>query len=193
MLSVLNNKGKYTGVQYAEDNPLYRAHHAALGQTCIWIGRVLENTGTDFNPDYGKPTANDLLIAGISTLPEAYLHVALSGGDNSEPVGILNDGVMSLHVEATLRTGEDPASQIMPLTGVWRVSLRDVKDDIADIVLVNFTNGTTEFDYTYDGKPTIMHIEENDLDNIPVPDGPTYKIRVLGDTTFKVYRDLTTP
>jgi len=42
MLTVINQDGTFSGVQYYTDEQRFRDHHAALGQACIWIGRKID-------------------------------------------------------------------------------------------------------------------------------------------------------
>ena len=52
-LTVVSRDGKFTGVQYKEDKPNIREHHAKYGHTLVWLDYQLENKGTEDYEDYG--------------------------------------------------------------------------------------------------------------------------------------------
>ncbi len=53
-LTVVGKDGNFTGVQYKDDKPSIRAHHAKYGHTLVWLDYQLKNKGTEDNDDYGK-------------------------------------------------------------------------------------------------------------------------------------------
>jgi hypothetical protein len=119
-----------------------------------------------------------------------YVHLGLVG-DGRIPVGIKNDGVDTLSVTATFRQTEDPLSTVITAVTAmsWRITIRDVTNNIYDIIDVTFTDGIASFDYTTDNKANICQILESDFEEITVGE-TTYAIRLFGDNTFKVYRAL---
>jgi len=62
MLTVIGKGGKFTGVQYPTDEQRFRDHHAALGETCIWLERTLLPISEDKNglPAYEAPAKEEL-------------------------------------------------------------------------------------------------------------------------------------
>jgi len=120
-----------------------------------------------------------------------YIHLEMTDGDGREPIGIKNDGVDGLSVVATFRQSEDPESSVLTsVTGMsWRVTIRDISNQVYDIVDVTFTNGVSSFVYTTSDKPAICYIREYDLEKVTFGD-TEYTLKLVGDTTFKVYRQL---
>jgi len=120
-----------------------------------------------------------------------YIHLAMTG-DGRTPVGIKNNGVDSLAVTATFRQTSNPASPaISSIHDVsWRVTIRDTNNNIYDIVDVNFIQGVAAFNYTTNNNANICQILESDFEVIEFG-GQTYTLKLIGDSTFKVYRDLT--
>ena len=119
-----------------------------------------------------------------------YLHTNLSGGDGIDPIGITNDGIESISILATFRTGEDSESDVITsINSSWRVTIRNKNNDIYDIVNVTFTNGVVSFNYTTTSSPDICSIVESDFEDVTIGE-TTYEIKLIGNTTFKVYRSL---
>jgi len=118
-----------------------------------------------------------------------YLHLNLSDGDGKEPIGIQNNGVDILTVTATFRYTEDPESDI--ITAIdnveWRVTIRSYPGDIYDIVNIEFVGGTLSLNYTTTNRPAICKISDEDFEIIEMA-GTKYKINLIGDATFKVFR-----
>lgn len=52
-LTVVGKDGNFTGVQYKDDKPNIRAHHAKYGHTLVWLDYELVNKGTEDFEDYG--------------------------------------------------------------------------------------------------------------------------------------------
>ena len=119
-----------------------------------------------------------------------YIHLELVG-DGRTPVGIKNDGVDILSVTATFRQTMDPLSTVIAsVTDMsWRITIRDINNNIYDIVDVTFTDGVASFDYTTDNKANVCQISESDFEEITVGE-TTYTLKIVGDNTFKVYRAL---
>jgi len=121
-----------------------------------------------------------------------YYHIELSGGDSMEPIGIVNDGAMSVDVVITARTGADPASPIFELINgkPWRVAMRNSDGMVYDIVKINFDNsGMAAFSYKTTGAAAIVSIDEKDLSVLQ--DGVELQGHIVGDNSFKVYREIT--
>ena len=127
------------------------------------------------------------LIDEEEVFREVFLHISLTDGDGLKPIGITNDGVSKIHV--TLRQTSDPKSDVILLSGKWRIPIRDDRGHIYDMILVNLVDGVTEFDYTITHRPAICKIDENDFEIIEIS-GVKYKVRIVGDNIFKVYRAL---
>jgi len=72
---------------------------------------------------------------------DIYLHVDLADGDGRVPIGLKNDGSNWIQVVTAFREGPDPASAVLPISGAWRVEIRDHKGDIYDIILVTLRPG----------------------------------------------------
>jgi hypothetical protein len=121
-----------------------------------------------------------------------YLHINLTDGDGEEPIGILNDGIDSLHVNAIFRQTSESSSQILTMiNNYWRVVIRDSDGLIYDIVKVTFVNGVADLYYKTTNKPAICNLLEKDLNEMPVIFNTIqYTIKIVGDTKFKVYRSL---
>ena len=123
------------------------------------------------------------------TPPTTYLHVTVSGGDGDVPPGIRNDGQDSLQVNVALRAGEDPASAVVPLDGAWRIIVRDDTGAIYDVVKVQLTAGQASIAYTSDQRPAACRLLESDFISVEYA-GQEYQVRLVGDTNFKVFREL---
>ena len=120
-----------------------------------------------------------------------YIHLTMSDGDGREPLGIINNGIDALSIIATFRESEDPSSSVITsITGLsWRISIRDSSNFIYDIIDVPFTNGVASVSYTTTDKSAICSVLESDFEKITV--GETiYTLKLVGDSTFKVYRQL---
>jgi hypothetical protein len=136
----------------------------------------------------GVPTSVD-----ISNRPiDIYLHMILTDGDGKDPIGIQNDGIDTLAVSATFRTTEDPASSI--ITAIdnreWRVTIRSFPYGIYDIVNIKFIQGELSLNYTTTNLPALCKIAEEDFELIEIEEGIMYKINLIGNTRFKVFRQL---
>lgn len=120
-----------------------------------------------------------------------FIHLAMSGGDGRDPIGIRNNGIDALNVVATFRESENPSSPVITaIDGVsWRITVRNAKGDIYDIVDVAFAAGVASFAYTTDNKPDVCQILESDFEQIEIG-GTTYTLKLIGDNIFKVYRQL---
>jgi len=119
-----------------------------------------------------------------------YLHVNVTDGDGKEPIGVKNDGVNYLSVEATFRVSSDPGSTVIATITEqeWRVTVRDANDAIYDVVNVKFVSGICTFQYVTTNSPTFCSIIESDFDLVEMA-GVTYKILLVDEVIFKVYRD----
>jgi len=126
-------------------------------------------------------------IDGDEGLKEIFLHIDLSDGDGLSPIGIVNDGANSIHVVATLRQTSDPNSDVIPLSGKWRIPIRDDQGHIYDIILVNVIDGVADFYYSTTHRPAVCHIDEKDFEPLSY-NNELYLIKIVGNTTFKVYR-----
>jgi len=120
---------------------------------------------------------------------EIFLHVTLTDGDGLKPIGIVNDGASKIHIVATLRKTSDSNSDVIPLSGKWRIPIRDDQGRIYDMILVNLVDGVAEFDYTTTHRPAVCKVDENDFETIEIS-GVKYKVKIVGDNNFKVYRTL---
>jgi hypothetical protein len=120
-----------------------------------------------------------------------FIHLAMTGGDGRDPIGIQNNGIDALNVVATFRQSESPSSAVITaIDGAsWRITVRNAKGDVYDIVDVAFTAGVASFAYTTNNKPDVCRILEADFEQIEIS-GTTYQLKLIGDSTFKVYRQL---
>jgi hypothetical protein len=70
MLTVIKD-GKFTGTQYEEDKPEYRAHHSQYGEICVWYPVKLEPLPNPipqiFIPVW-PPVPEGLIDRGVLTL-----------------------------------------------------------------------------------------------------------------------------
>lgn len=125
----------------------------------------------------------------VSPTPTLWLHVALSGGDGDTPPGIKNDGTDALSVSVALRSGQDPSSPVVPVTGAWRITIRDDTGAIYDVVRITLTDGQANFSYTTTGRTGLCRLDERDLAPLTAGEA-TYRLRLARPVEFKVYREL---
>lgn len=134
------------------------------------------------------------VVTGMELIPTAqapavYLHLGIGGGDGDDPPGIVNDGQQALLVDVALRAGPDPGSPVLPVSGDWRVTIRDDTGAIYDVVRLTITAGQAQVSYTSNQRPAVCQILERDF--IPVQAGGViYQVRLVGRPVFKVYRVL---
>jgi hypothetical protein len=129
-------------------------------------------------------------IADIITIQDIYLHVTLTDGDGKDPIGIQNDGIDTMNVFATFRQTEDPLSSIITTIDnqEWRVTIKDITtNSIYDIVNIIFIEGVLNINYTTTNIPAICVILEDDFEIITISE-QQYKINLVGNTKFKVFR-----
>lgn len=121
-----------------------------------------------------------------------YIHIAMTDGDGREPLGIKNDGIDSLGIVATFRASDDPVSPVITqVTGMtWRVNIRGSLNQIYDIIDVAFVDGIASVAYVTTDKADVCQVLESDFEQITVGE-TTYTLKLVGNTTFKVYRNLT--
>lgn len=137
-------------------------------------------------------TVQDGVVISIAPAPEpsaVYLHLGIGGGDGDDPPGIVNDGQQALLVDVALRAGPDPGSPVLPVSGDWRVTIRDDTGAIYDVVRLTITAGQAQVSYTSNQRPAICQILERDFYPVQAG-GVTYQVRLVGSTVFKVYRVL---
>lgn len=128
-------------------------------------------------------------ITSATQAPAVYLHLGIGGGDGDDPPGIVNDGQQALLVDVALRAGPDLGSPVLPVSGDWRVTIRDDTGAIYDVVRLTITAGQAQVSYTSNQRPAVCQILERDF--IPVQaGGVTYQVRLVGRPVFKVYRVL---
>jgi len=118
-----------------------------------------------------------------------YLHSAFTGGDEMDPVGIVNDGIDSFAAAFSLRHTDNPASDLYTINKVLRIAIRDMDHLIVDMVKLPFTSGTCGGNYTTTTQPGHYALHEEDFD-VVILGGNHYKIKIVGDSNFKVYRNL---
>jgi hypothetical protein len=140
------------------------------------------------DPDQ-EPEEEPFYKPGIDYDAEIFLHVTLTDGDGKKPIGIQNNGTDSLNVSATFRTGDEQTDPIIDVINQeWRVTIREPKSRIYDIVNIEFINGILNFHYTTTNKPANCIINEDDFEIVSLNE-VRYKMTLIGDTNFKVYRD----
>lgn len=125
----------------------------------------------------------------VVTEPAVYLHLGISGGDGDTPPGIVNDGVAAIQVDIALRASADPGSPVLPVSGDWRVTIRDDTGAIYDVVRLTITNGQAQVSYTSNQRPAVCQVLERDFYPVTVG-GVSYQVRLAGSAEFKVYRVL---
>ena len=136
----------------------------------------------------------DILIKQLTGIDTGnlniYLHVSLSGGDSKVPIGLKNDGVQTLVVTATFRSGELPTSDVLTIIDAteWRVNIRNSEGAIYDIVNIIFNAGISTFNYTTTNYATVCEIVESDFEVVELVDA-TYNIKLVNPVIFKVFRD----
>ncbi len=138
-------------------------------------------------------TIEDGQVTAVTAAPpkEVWLHVAITGGDGDDPPGILNDGTDALSITATLRATVDPASPVIPVSGTWRVTVRDDTGAIYDVVKVQMNAGVVSASYTTTSRPAVCELREQDFTPVPDPaGGEPYTVRLAGQAAWKVYREL---
>jgi len=133
------------------------------------------------------------IVSGQTWYPLTYLyaHIAITDADNTIPPGVENDGQDSMRVTITIRAGSSSeAAVVRAVNGLsWRVHLRTSDNVVGDIVKVTFVRGVSSFLYTTTGQPGIYNVSESDLEVFAMGN-MYYKVLLLGDTQFKVYRTL---
>ena len=120
--------------------------------------------------------------------PKIKLEINLSGGDGrNDPIGMYNDGVSAIAVNATLKM---PDNSILPVTKEYRIILRLCDGTKYEMIGVNMVNGVCSFNYTSIGKTGEVHIEAEDMTETFDISGVIYGLEVVGDCCFKVYRKI---
>ena len=119
-----------------------------------------------------------------------FLHISFSGGDGMIPLGILNNGQDSIDVDITLRKDINPESDIIPVSGTWRIVIRNQDGQVYDIIRVTLTDGISKISYTTTNPPAICKVEEKDFEKLRI-DNNEFSIKIIGNPIFKVYRDVT--
>jgi hypothetical protein len=156
-----------------------------------WAQVLLEN-GREYYVRGQYPDGRyEKIQTPMVSVSELFIHLGMTDGDGREPLGIKNNGTDILGIVATFRQSADPVSPVIEaITGLsWRVTIRNEAGRIYDIVDVAFVNGVASFNYTTTGNPDICSIRESDFDQIELG-GTTYVLKLVGDSTFKVYRQL---
>lgn len=120
-----------------------------------------------------------------------YLNISMADGDEMAPIGIINDGVDTIQITATLRGGQEPAAPVIPYSKEWRIIIRDNENKIYDVVKVAMVAGVISFAYNTANTPAICHIDPADLADVFEINGEKYSLVLSGDVEFKVYRDFT--
>lgn len=128
-------------------------------------------------------------FAAPSPVPQynLYLSAVLTGGDGLSPLGVVNNGTSSISVALTISLTSGGTAA--PLTGTWRVPIRDQNNNIYDIVLVNLVNGQATLAYTTTLLPAHCSVNQNDFSVVTI--GSTnYTVQLVTPITFIVYRAL---
>ena len=136
--------------------------------------------------DYTGGMTEGELPTYIEPDTDIFYHISITGGDGGNPIGILNDGVSSAQMSIDVK---NTAGDLLPFAGDWRVMLRNSDGFEYDIVGITFADGHVEFDYTTTGDTAIVSLLESDLTPVNIG-GLTYTPHLVGDLTFKVYREM---
>jgi len=157
------------------------------------VGLFIDVTELEEQPKEGWSynSENQSFLTNEEVINYLYIYLAMTDGDGRKPLGIKNDGIDSLGIVATFRQTEDPESVVIEvITDMsWRVTIRESSGSIYDIIDVIFTNGIASLNYVTTNKTSICDIKESDFEKITFG-GTEYTLKLIGDTTFKVYRQL---
>jgi len=150
---------------------------------------LIEGTVFTLDGDH-KPVIVKTAVNPTSEPEDLYLHVVMSDGDGREPIGLQNNGINSISIVVTFRTTEESDSSVIAaINNVWRVAIRNSMNGVYDIILITFVSGVATVTYKTTLLPDICSIQEYDMDPIIIGD-VTYKINIIGNTVFKVFRSL---
>jgi hypothetical protein len=134
------------------------------------------------------------VVTALNPPPEpnqVWLHIALTGGDGDDPIGAANSGTEERELTAaiTVRAAQDAASQILPLTGRWRIRFRRDTGEIYAIRRVQITNGQASIPFSVDdGAPEAeLHIQESDFEPVTVGE-TTYTVRLASPVNIVVFK-----
>ena len=183
---------------------IYRVIFEEDGNNTIFEGL---NIGDVLDLDSSGSPIGVLSHTPLPTIGDVYLHITLTDGDGKLPIGIKNDGIDTVNVFATFRQTEDPTSPV--ITAIdnveWRVTIREVTirevtdtnyipgmpisttGPVYDIVNIIFIQGVLNFNYMTTNKAAICNIIEEDFEILTMGENQ-FKMNIVGDTTFKVFR-----
>jgi len=133
--------------------------------------------------DQGQVTSVDLPVT-------LYLHVAISGQAGTyQGVPLFAPGD-SMSVKVALRTGTDPDSTVVPISGTWPIPVLAADGSEYDRVFVTTTNGQATFSYPIPDRTGKCALSEQGMDRIAYG-GAVYQIRLAQPVEFFVGRAVT--
>lgn len=120
----------------------------------------------------------------VATPPAVWIHCELA-----KPLLCASDPSDTIPYTLAIRTGPDPADPLVPIPGVWPITLRQKNGLAMDNILVAFTNGQASGVYTYyPGLPLgEWYIDAADFTTVPI-DGVEHIVKLAQDVRFTVYR-----
>lgn len=142
--------------------------------------------------------------------PKVYIHIGLSvDGSTIDPPGIPDDGSVPLQVSVALRSGPAPDAPVLPITGDWRITVRQRMIDqdgtpypgpVYLAKMVHVTDGVATLEWTppltwvdpagkHRAVSADLQIFQGDMDvRLPHPQtGELLDVVLVGAPRFKVY------
>ena len=139
-------------------------------------------------------TITDGQVTAVSPAPgpvTLYLHVAI-GGHSGEYQGVpLFAPGDPMSVQVAIRTGNDPDSPVVPISGTWPIPVLAADGSEYDRVFVATTDGQADFTYTIPDRTGRCNLSEQGMDRLEYG-GAVYQIRLAQPVTFYVGRAVST-
>jgi hypothetical protein len=141
-----------------------------------------------------QPSIADGQVTGVSVAPAPttlYLHVDISGHSGTyQGVPLFAPGD-PMSVQVALRTGTEPDSTLVPISGTWPIPVLAADGSEYDRVFVQTSEGQAGFTYPIPERTGRCSLSEQGLDRIEYG-GATYQICLAQPVTFYVGRTLGT-
>ena len=130
-------------------------------------------------------------VTSVELPTTLYLHVTISG-HSGEYLGVpLFAPGDAMGVQVALRSGNDPDSPVVPISGTWPIPVLAADGSEYDRVFVTTTDGQAGFTYTIPDRTGRCALSEQGMDRIEYG-GAVYQIRLAQPVTFYVGRAVTT-
>lgn len=147
-----------------------------------------------YEADELSVTISDGQVTAVSPAPgpvTLYLHVAISGHSGEyQGVPLFAPGD-PMSVQVALRSGSDPDSPVVPISGTWPIPVLAADGSEYDRVFVTTTDGQAGFTYTIPDRTGRCNLSEQGMDRIEYA-GATYQIRLAQPVIFYVGRTVST-